>query len=348
MKIGLDQYTIHHLTLDARGVLDFAAERGLAGVQFGSPLQLSPTLGPDEIRAVREYAEARKLYLELGIPSVNPHRAAAHFCAAPEGYSERLMDLMAAAAIAGVSSLRTFIGAQFQAAPDSVVRRMDDLRHDPARPEVSWEQQLSDTTGVVRRLAPIARDLGIRLALETHLDATSFQLLRLIEAVGDDVAGICLDTANVMTRMEDPLAAARRLAPHVLMTHTKDAVLLFHENGLRWQCRPCGQGAVPFPEILEVLAPHAPDLNLSIEDHSGLYELPLYDPDWIATFTDLTPAELALLLRRAWAAGRRLSSRRPEDPEVLETIPWGELVLPRLDAGARYLRDLLDELGLDG
>src|SRR5437867_456909 len=108
MKIGLDQYTIHHLPLDARGVLDFAAERGLAGVQFGSPLQLSPALDPDEIRAVREYAEARGLYLEMGIPSVNPHQAAAHFRAEPEAYAERLKELMRAAAHDGVSSLRTF------------------------------------------------------------------------------------------------------------------------------------------------------------------------------------------------------------------------------------------------
>jgi 3-oxoisoapionate decarboxylase len=348
MKIGLDQYTIHHLPLDARGVLDFAAERGLEGVQFGSPLQLSPTLDPDEIRGVREYAEARGLYLELGIPSINPHQAAPHFHAEPNAYTDRLEELMRAAAPAGVSSLRTFIGAQFQIVSGSLARRMDDLRHDPSRPEIPWDQQLSDTTEVLQRLAPVARELGIRLALETHLDATSFQLLRVIEAVGADVAGVCLDTANVMARMEDPLAAARRLAPHVLMTHTKDAALLFHEDGLRWQCRPCGQGAVPFPEILAVLASHAPDLHLSIEDHGGLYELPIYDGEWISTFTDLTPAELALLLRRAWAAGRRLSSRRPEDPEVLETIPWGELVLPRLDASVRYLRDLLEELELDG
>jgi sugar phosphate isomerase/epimerase len=348
MKIGLDQYTIHHLSLDARGVLDFAAERGLEGVQFGSALQLSPTLDPDEIRAVREYAEARGLYLELGIPSVNAQQAAPHFRAEPEAYAERLEELMRAAAPAGATRLRTFIGAQFQVLPDSVVRRMGDLRYDPARPEVPWDRQLSDTTEVLRRLAPAARELGVRLALETHQDATSFQLLRIIEAIGADVVGICLDTANVMVRMEDPLEAARRLAPHVLMTHTKDAALLFHETGLRWQCRPCGQGAVPFPEIMAVLAPHAPDLNLSIEDHPGLFELPIYDADWISTFTDLTPAELALLLRRAWTAGRRLSSRRPEDPEVLETIPWGDLVLPRLDASVRYLRDLLEELGLDG
>lgn len=346
MKIGLDQYTIHHLPLDARGVLDFAAARGLEGVQFGSPLQLSATLDPEEIRAARAEADARGLYLELGIPSVNPHQAAPHLRAEPGGFAARLEELMRAAAVAGVRSLRTFIGSQAQPVPDSVVRRMDGMQHDPARPDVPWDRQLADTTEVLRALAPAARELGVRLALEPHMDATSFQLLRIIETVGADVVGICLDTANVMLRMEDPLEAARRLAPHVLMTHVKDAALLFHDSGLRWQCRPCGQGSVPFPEILAELAHHAPDLTLSIEDHAGLYELPIYEPDWIVTFTDLTPAELALLLRRAWATGRRLSTRRPEDPEVLETIPWSERVLPRLDSGIRYLKDLLEEMEL--
>ena len=344
MKIGLDHYTIHHLPLDAREVLDFAAERGLEGVQFGSPLDLSPALDAGEIRAVQEYAAARGLYLELGIPSINPHRAAAQFRSEPAAFAGHLAELIRAAAPAGITDLRTFIGAQSQPVPESVAHRMNNLRDDPALPEIPWEQQVADAASVLLQLAPVLRELGVRLALETHLDATSFQLLRLIETAGADVAGICLDTANVMLRMEDPLEAARRLAPHVRMTHTKDAALLFHESGLRWQCRPCGQGAVPFPQILELLVEHSPDLNLSIEDHAGLFELPIYEAEWIQTFTDLTPAELALLLRRAWTTGRRLSNRRPEDPEVLETIPWAERVLPRLDASLRYLQDLRDEL----
>ena len=347
MKIGLDQYTVHHLGLDARSLLDFAAGRGLEGVQFSSPLQLSPTLDAGEIRAAREYADQLDLYLELGIPSVNPHQAAAQFRTEAGAFADRLEELMRAAASAGVQSLRTFIGAQFQRQPDAVVCRMDDLERDSARPDVPWDCQLADTTAVLQRLAPVARELDVRLAVEPHLDATSFQLLRMIEAVGPDVAGICLDTANVMLRLEDPLEAARRLAPYVVMTHVKDAALLFHETGLRWQCRPCGQGSVPLPEIVTELARYAPDLTLSIEDHAGLFELPIYDADWIATFPDLTTGELALLLRRAWTTGRRLSSRRPEDPEVLETIPWAEKVLPRLDAAVRYLRDLLEELELE-
>src|SRR4051794_9340349 len=258
MKLGLDQYTIHHLPLDARGVLDFAAARGLEGVQFGSPLQLSPTLDAGEIRAARDYADERGLYLELGIPSVNPHQAASQFRAEPGAFADRLEELMHAAAPAGVNSLRTFIGAQYERQSDTVVCRMDDLEHDSARPDLQWDRQLADTTAVLQRVAPTARELKMRLALEPHLDATSFQLLRIIEEVGPDVVGVCLDTANVMLRLEDPLEATRRLAPYVVMTHVKDAALLFHEAGLRWQCRPCGQGSVPFHEILTELARYAP------------------------------------------------------------------------------------------
>src|SRR5262249_51451105 len=140
MKLGLDQYTIHHLPLDARGVLDFAAERGLEGVQFGSPLQLSSTLDVGEIQAVREYADDRGLYLELGIPCINPHQAAPHFRAEPDTFEAQLEALMRAAGAAGVTSVRTFIGGQFQAVPDRIARRMDGLRNDSARPDVPWDR----------------------------------------------------------------------------------------------------------------------------------------------------------------------------------------------------------------
>src|SRR5205807_1319042 len=120
----------------------------LEGVQFGSPLQLSPTLNEGEIRAVREYAEARSLYLEMGIPCINPHQAAPHFRGEPDTFVTQLEMLMRAAAMAGVTSVRTFIGGQFQSVPDRVARRMDDLQNDSARPDTPWDRQLADSTAV--------------------------------------------------------------------------------------------------------------------------------------------------------------------------------------------------------
>jgi sugar phosphate isomerase/epimerase len=57
---------------------------------------------------------------------------------------------------------------------------------------------LADSAAFLRKLSPVLRQQGCRIDLETHGDCTTFELVRLIEEVGPDCVGICLDTANVM------------------------------------------------------------------------------------------------------------------------------------------------------
>ena len=59
--------------------------------------------------------------------------------------------------------------------------------------------------------------------METHDEITSFDILRLIESVGEDCTGVVLDTASVLQRGEHPVFAAKRVAPFVRQTHIKDA-----------------------------------------------------------------------------------------------------------------------------
>ena len=54
-------------------------------------------------------------------------------------------------------------------------------------------------------------------------------------------------------RLDDPIAAVERLAPRVLATHIKDAVLAFTPRGLCWQARPVGSGILPMPDLLAIL-----------------------------------------------------------------------------------------------
>jgi len=61
--------------------------------------------------------------------------------------------------------------------------------------------------------------------VETHEEITSFEVARLAEAVGPDVVGVTFDTANVLARAENPMAAARRLAPYTHLSHAKDGIL---------------------------------------------------------------------------------------------------------------------------
>ncbi|MGH2369012.1 MAG: TIM barrel protein, partial [Chloroflexota bacterium] len=185
------------------------------------------------------------------------------------------------------------------------------------------------------------RDLGCRLAIETHGDATTWELVRLAEATGG-LTGILLDTANVLVRVEAPLAAARRAAPHVIATHAKDAILFFDESdenqGIVRQNRPCGQGVVPWREVLAELGRFQPDLRLTIEDHRGLYPMPIHDASFMAAHPDLTATELGAYVGLAWRCQRLIQRGEIAAPAEAEAIPWAEEQDARIQASAVHLR----------
>ena len=122
----------------------------------------------------------------------------------------------------------------------------------------------------MKKLAPIARDLGVYINLETHEEATTFEILRLVEAVGPDAVGVVFDTSNILQRTEHPVFAAQRIAPYVRQTHIKDALIGTVADGIECQKRPCGEGVVDFSAILPILARSKPDLHLSIENDESI------------------------------------------------------------------------------
>ncbi|MHB1004782.1 MAG: sugar phosphate isomerase/epimerase family protein [Chloroflexota bacterium] len=329
MKIGTDQYTIHHLTgLAGVGVLELARTHGLEGVQFLDIRRVSPTLDAGQLREAGQYARQYDLYMEIGIPCPNPHRAA------PLGLQDgdgdlvlglsRHLDIIARTCV-GSRAVRCFIGGP----------------GDRFKTAVPWEQQVRDTMAVVTRLRPQLRDLGLRLAFETHADITSFEAIRLVEELGLDVAGICLDTGNLFIGVEDPLLATRRAAPYTVTTHIKDGILFFGDDGLVYNPRACGEGALPLRQIVEVLYQANPDLNLSIEDHGRLFAVPIFNDALLGSFPDLSAMELAHLVRVARDCERKIATGEIADPATLEVIPWETQALDRLDTGAKHLREIM-------
>jgi sugar phosphate isomerase/epimerase len=135
-------------------------------------------------------------------------------------------------------------------------------------------------------------------------------VVRLVEAVGPDAVGITFDTGNVTHRGEDPVAAARRIAPYVRQTHMKDVVHVFADDGLQRQVRPCGLGLVDFETILPLLHQHNPNLNLSIENPTanGQMIVQIYNPVWQASHPDLSVEELAELVRLTRLCEERIAA----------------------------------------
>src|SRR3990172_3076854 len=145
--------------------------------------------------------------------------------------------------------------------------------------------------------------------------------------------------------LEDPLLAAERLAPYVLMTHLKDSILFFTDRGFAWQARPAGGGIVPIEEILRAVARHNPELTLSIEDHPRIYDLPVFDAEWLAHFPELKPIELARVVRIAQRCSEEIAQGRLVAPHAEEAVPWESRCLDRLRVSAGYLQDLAGAIG---
>lgn len=205
-------------------------------------------------------------------------------------------------------------------------------------------KQIAETIEVIERLTPRLKGLGIRLAIETHADLTGDELITILDRLDPDVTGVTLDTGNMVMRLDDPLELAIRLAPRVIATHVKDAVLAFTTRGLCWQARPVGSGVLPLPDILAAVISHNPSTTLSIELHPRTYDLPIFDRKWLAYFPHLRPESLAAVVRLAALAETRYADGSLARPEAVEAVPWADRDLDWLASSLGFLRSVVPTL----
>ncbi|MFN8525999.1 MAG: sugar phosphate isomerase/epimerase family protein [Chloroflexota bacterium] len=325
--------------------LDHAVELGMEGLFYRTVLDMSPTLDPGELREIKAHADELGLYVETGLGKVNPYATpeAPELRAIGDGDIllgfERMMR-----ACRAIDCVELWIGtANFKP------QYPGNFSYDRFRTDVTWEDQLAASEKFLKLLAPIARDLGIHLNMETHEEITTWEVIRLVESVGPDVMGITLDVGQTIHRGEVPALAAARVAPYVRQTHLKDVLLYLEEDGIGRQVRPCGQGVVDFDAILPLLARHRPAINLSIENPSlrGRGVIRVFEPLWQGAHPDLPLAEFAELVRLAHRGDRRIAAGEILDPAAYDALPYeyaDEVVWIR--SSAEHIRGVLQRHGL--
>jgi sugar phosphate isomerase/epimerase len=186
----------------------------------------------------------------------------------------------------------------------------------------------------------LLRDLGVTLAIETHFEFTTFELVRLFEMCGaspGDYLSICLDTMNLLTMLEDPLLATRRILPWVVMTHIKDGGILLNDSGLVTFPVEAGTGIVDLGAIFRLLETIEPLPRLSLEDHGGDFLIPIFDSGFLARFPDLGVAEMARLLD---LANRTRSLVAQGAVAIVERSRWPELAEDRVRRGFRRVQEI--------
>ncbi len=327
MKVGLDSYTLTTMGLDPYQTMDFVHQNGFAGIQFAELRTFNPALDLVELKRIRAYGDRLGLYTHVSVTSPNPLTAKKLV----EELVQNLTAEIEVAAACGWHELHASLGNPGE-------------RYSK---QVPWKSQLSEVREVLMTLAPVLRATGSRINLEPHGDTTTFELIRIVEDVGADIAGICLDTANVLCFAEDPVEAAFRAAPYTHMTHSKDAIVYFSDNGYTRQGRPPGRGVLEWEKILPILAHFSPDLTLSIEDHKFLYEIPIFRRNWHEEQHDLSRRELSRVVELAWETQKKIISNELPDPKIFEAIPFQDERMERISFGRDYLNGLLKKLRLE-
>jgi sugar phosphate isomerase/epimerase len=273
VKLGLDSYSYHF----AAGLWEFtprenppmtvehflrkASEFGLNGVQLCDPRHLD-SLDYGYVSDLRQRAESLGLYLELGTSGTNP---------------DHLQNMVRAAHVLGSSIVRTFVGRPRPASADGMSRLVAAAVEDLAQ------------------VAPVCERYQVALALENHQDLTSGELLNLLEMLDSPWLGICFDTGNPLALLEDPVEAARALAPFTRTVHLKDYQV----------------AVVQLAEILDLLRSDAPDSTVNLENYLGKHLVPALEDEYLIRLRGRSALDLGRTLRLVRDRGLR---REPEAP----------------------------------
>jgi sugar phosphate isomerase/epimerase len=312
LKVGIDNYGLYPLRLEPLEALKWAAGAGAEGVQF-SGLEPSAAAAVDKsyLEDLGQFASSEGLYLEWG--------GAQHIPREMNTWGKKeIFDINRKAALearlVGAAAVRSCSGGLMRWRSDSP----------------PTETLLTETADALSAQKSMLKDHAVILAIETHFEFTTHELLRLFEmcdAEPGDWLGVCLDTMNLLTMLEDPVAATERILPWVVSTHIKDGGIVLTQEGMGTFPVEIGTGIVDIEGIARRLAMLPREINLSIEDHGGWFDLPVLDPLFLSRFPDLTAQEFARLLRLAQATEEK---RKRGESVVTEREKWPDICRERI------------------
>ena len=230
-------------------MLDELVKAGYAGTELG-PYGYFPT----EPEALCHALATRKLALVTAFVPIALADAATH----EAGFAEALKtaQLLAAA------------GARSLVLADAMSKERMAIagRADAARDGLS-DAQWEHAAAIVTRVAKACRELGLAVSFHHHAGTyieTPAEIARLLASTDAELLGLCLDTGHYFYGGGDPLEAVHQYGARIRHLHLKDVQspvldavrrdgVDFLEAVRRGVFCELGQGAIPFPQIIEGL-----------------------------------------------------------------------------------------------
>ena len=225
MRLGLSSYTytwavgvpgsLPPKQLSAFDLVDKAAASGLKLVQIADNLPLE-TMAKSEVIDLKKYGEAIGVEIEMGGRGLAP---------------EHVKKCLEAAKLLKSPILRMVIdGAGFE--PD-----------------------IKNVISIIKELMPEFKASGIKLAIENHDRFKAREFEKIIQSVGNEWVGICLDSVNSMGAGEGFEEVSKVLLPYTINLHIKDFTIrrLSHKMGIVIEGAPAGKGMLNISEMLNKL-----------------------------------------------------------------------------------------------
>ena len=280
-RVGIDNYGLFPLNLSPLQTMQWALDHGAEGVAFSGLDDLTHAhFDCKQVLKLKDFAEGNNLYLEWGGAQHIPRNLTTW--EKKDLFNHNRIAAEEAQAL-GARIIRSCSGGLMRWNPASLPTRQ--LLDEMAEALLAQKQMLMDH--------------NVILAIETHFEFTTFELLRVFEAGGakpGEWLGICLDTMNLLTMLEDPVLATERILPWVVSTHIKDGGIQVTDSGFKSFTAPFGEGIVDFERIFGLIGTLPWDINLNVEDHGGDFDIPIFNPEFRKEFPDLTDEELNRLI----------------------------------------------------
>jgi sugar phosphate isomerase/epimerase len=193
----------------------------------------------------------------------------------------------------------------------------------------------------VRPLRSRILDSGVKLAVENHGgDLQAREMKGMIEAVGPDVMGVCLDSGNPVWMLEDPHMTLEMLIPYAETCHVRDSAVWKVPEGIAVRWVNMGDGNVDIDGWIRKFIQAKPGMPIIFENLvSGNPRVHrIYDPAFWDNWRKMPAWEFARFLAIADRGTPKPATPRPPDKTA------GQQRIADLEVCVRYTRDLLQRL----
>jgi len=252
------------------GALDFLEEcrrLGAGGMQFPLGAKQAPFLAE-----LRRKAEQYEMHLEA---TVELPRAAADL--------ERFEGQLLAAKQAGATVARTVMlpGRRYEQFDSA-----DEFK-------LACERGLKS----LQLAEPVAARHRVRLAVENHKDHRVQEKLEVLKRLSSEYVGLCVDVANNVALLEDPMAVIQAFAPWALTVHIKDQAIREYAEGFWLADVALGAGFLELPAMVKLLRQARPEVRFNLEVITrDPIKVPVLTPKYWATMPGVPGADLARTL----------------------------------------------------